>query len=480
MRRPLLFVLALLCALTVQAAPPAGWSTGPAAANTAAALAPGTPVSLLIPAPLAAQVQGPTAFFYFSPTCPHCQHAMPEVNALAALPGLRWVGIAVGGTDPTVLADFARRFGATFPLVVDETRGFARAVGARSTPSVYLLRPSPPGATPPNVALLDDGAPVEIFEAFAPFSRGAGGLLRLRLHPAEPFADFAPGVYQGMRTCMACHTEEARSWALTHHSVAWRTLWSRQRTEDAACVPCHVTGYGAPGGFVPGDLTSPLVDVTCESCHGPGGPHAGVAHPPATDSCVGCHNKEHSVAFTVEKGLPFIDHWMAAGLPDADLEARVRALSTGEAPRPLLAFPDGPTVGDAACASCHAAAAAAHPKGPHGDTLASLSRPARKDPACLTCHASPTVHQAMRSAAPTASDFRPGGVGCESCHGPGGAHVAAPSAENIVGLGKSCPECVIEGICTSCHTPQWDPGWSLGPRLDAVRATHGAAAPAGR
>ena len=60
------------------------------------------------------------------------------------------------------------------------------------------------------------------------------------------------------------------------------------------------------------------------------------------------------------------------------------------------------------------------------------------------------------------------GVGCESCHGPGGAHAAAPSATNIVGLGESCPECVIEAICTSCHTEQWDPDWELKARLGAI------------
>ena len=61
------------------------------------------------------------------------------------------------------------------------------------------------------------------------------------------------------------------------------------------------------------------------------------------------------------------------------------------------------------------------------------------------------------------------GVGCEACHGPGGAHVKEPTKDNIVGLGSSCPECVIEAICTSCHTPKWDASWDLQTRMRALQ-----------
>ena len=59
-------------------------------------------------------------------------------------------------------------------------------------------------------------------------------------------------------------------------------------------------------------------------------------------------------------------------------------------------------------------------------------------------------------------------VGCESCHGPGAVHASEPRKDNIVGLSGSCPECVIEAICTSCHTPEWDPEWNLSERLEAL------------
>ena len=42
-----------------------------------------------------------------------------------------------------------------------------------------------------------------------------------------------------------------------------------------------------------------------------------------------------------------------------------------------------------------------------------------------------------------------------------------------MGLGKSCPVCVTEAICTSCHTPKWDKDWELEPEL--ARISHGTA-----
>ncbi len=41
-------------------------------------------------------------------------------------------------------------------------------------------------------------------------------------------------------------------------------------------------------------------------------------------------------------------------------------------------------------------------------------------------------------------------VGCESCHGPGGAHAAAPSRGNIVNP-KRLPKDRAEEVCASCH-----------------------------
>jgi hypothetical protein len=286
----------------------------------------------------------------------------------------------------------------------------------------------------------------------------------MRLDPSRPFAAFLPGKYQGEQVCSACHTDEARSLQLTHHSLAYRTLYTRDRAQDLQCVGCHVTGYEMETGFVVGDHSSPLINVTCESCHSSGGPHDGL-RVDAREQCVGCHDAEHSIDFSVAKGLPHIDHYLANHLDEAALRAKLQALRDGQAPRPLLAFPEGEHVGAAACRSCHADTYKSWKKSPHRKAMKSLGPGEADQVGCVRCHASPTAS----GPEPTTLDgyLSDEGVGCESCHGPGADHLADPRAGTILGLGESCAECVIEEVCTSCHTDSWDPGWHLRTRLAA-------------
>lgn len=446
-----------------------GWAEGTPAVGTADALKPNEPVGLLVPAPIAAKVTGPTLLFYYSPTCPHCQAVMPEINQLReVLPELTFIGIPTGSATPEQIQGFVETYGADFEMVQDLDRGFAQSVGARSTPTVYIARPNQEGEAPVNAAFVSTGAPITLLEAYTPFGRGMGAILAMRMHPEDPFKAFQTG-FQGDRVCSACHQEEALSWAMTHHSVAYRTLYVKDRAQDLECVGCHVTGLDQPGGFVAGDHGSPLKDVTCEACHGAAGPHDGEKDD-AMAACVGCHDAEHSIAFNVQKGLPLIDHYQANEMSEDELRARVQALAKGEAEKPLLAFPPGPTVGSQACAECHKDQHKWGRKDAHAGAMQSLAAEGADDPACVRCHATPTaLSEAGLPADTSLAGFRTDeGVGCESCHGPGAGHVAAPSKSNIVGLGDSCPECVIEAVCTSCHVPRWDPGWDLDKRLSAI------------
>jgi hypothetical protein len=258
---------------------------------------------------------------------------------------------------------------------------------------------------------------------------------------------------------------------LTHHSVAWETLLAKDADRRDECNGCHVTGKGN-GGWE--HERSALVDVGCESCHGPGGPHDGRSDDPRA-SCVVCHDKKHSIAFTVEKGIPHLDHFRSAGMSEAAFLEAFRSLHTGQKERPLLAFQEGPHVGTQTCVGCHPTEHAWWKQDKHANAMASLSgltpegRPARDEAACVRCHASPKTHGIAQQVA--ISSFVPAeGVGCESCHGPGGAHVAAGGGkDNIEGLGDDCPVCVLEALCTSCHTAIWDPGWNLDLRLNQIR-----------
>jgi len=477
-----------------------GWSTGIVAANMSAALAPTTPVQVALPEAVAKLVKGPTAILYFSPTCPHCMAAMPELNALAKLqPDLSLVGVAVGSAQADDLAAFEHDYQVHFPVVVDTDHAYAWATGARGTPSLLLVEPAPPGTPPTSGDEVAAGRRVvTVTEAFMPYGRGTAPIIALRRNalgarkgpdgaplPADPFRDFSG--YQGTRVCAACHADEAASWAITHHAGAYMSLYTKDRAMDEDCVRCHVVGMGsggfpaddarARGGFQLGDHSSPLADVGCEACHGPSGPHDGdpaatAAGGDATAACAGCHDAEHSVAFTVDKAAPFIDHFASVGMSQDELRDRLDELAAGTAPRPMLAFPQGETVGEAACRSCHKAEHKDWSHHPHAQAMTSLGEDAGRVE-CATCHATAARYGGLGTAPATLADLRTDeGVGCEACHGPGAAHAADPRLDNILRLGKTCPECVLEGMCTSCHSPQWDANWDMATRLQALSTGH--------
>ncbi|MBW1881789.1 MAG: hypothetical protein JRJ84_25815 [Deltaproteobacteria bacterium] len=196
----------------------------------------------------------------------------------------------------------------------------------------------------------------------------------------------------------------------------------------------------------------------------------------ATESCSGCHDPKHAIAFSYAKGLPHIDHFRSNGMDDQTWYERRRKLVDGTLPHDLLAFDEGAQVGAAACASCHEAQHTAWKGSAHASAMATLATEearahaadAPTNVACVRCHAT-----ADASGPPPSelSRFRlEDGVGCESCHGPGEAHVAAEGGVgNIEALGDDCPVCVLEALCTRCHTAEWDPDWDLSQRMEQVR-----------
>ena len=462
----LLLLTASLClAVGAWAAVP-GWTAGIVAEGTGGALSIIEPIPAPIPSFVASQVEGRTHLFYFSPTCPHCKNVMPEVNGLATAEGARWIGIASSMASVEDLAVFNAEHSPSFPVLRDEDSAFARAVGARSTPIVYVVAPPSTAQDAPP----EGQAWVDVLEVYAPFRAGSGAVLEMRSHPTTPFAGWDG--YQGDTVCGACHITELQSWVLTPHSIAYRTLFLQDRHEDTACVGCHVTGMGEPGGFELAHPHSAQARVSCEACHGPGGPHDGTPTL-ASSTCEGCHDAEHSIAFSVAKGLPHIDHFLVNALDPDAARTRLQSLADGTLDRPLLAFPEGPTSGAATCKDCHKAEHKAWSKGPHAQAMATLAtakdgqgHPATGAVSCVTCH---STGMASGPAGLSIEAFRiDESVGCESCHGPGAAHIASPGRDNIIGLGKSCPECIIEAVCTTCHVQEWDPDWDLQTRLRAL------------
>lgn len=463
---------------------PRGWTAGTKAAGAPMVLAgPQERPVIAFPKAVLDAVSRPTLLFYFSPTCPHCRRVAGEIEALSkelAAVGAQVVGVASGSSSEAELLEFRATYAIDFPILVDRDHAIQAAMGAQATPSAMLVRPPPDprstgsSASRPAVStsssasrpVVSDKGKLEAVDVWYPYVPGWDALVLGRV-TGDAFAPYTPGRYVGTNACSACHTQEHRSWLLTLHSVAWRTLARDGKDRDPACTPCHVIGASAPGGWTPALGDTRLVDVGCEACHGPGGPHDGQAADPRA-ACAGCHDEKHAIGFTVERGVPLIDHYAANALDEAAFDAVRRKLYAGEVPQELVAFPIGNNVGSGKCIECHPAEHAWWSGDGHANAMAQLAAEGSADPACVRCHAT-----ARRSGPPptTIDGFdRMGGVGCESCHGPGEAHVAAKGGtSNIQGLGDSCPVCVIDAVCTSCHTPQWSPDWKLEDRLRAVR-----------
>jgi hypothetical protein len=119
-----------------------------------------------------------------------------------------------------------------------------------------------------------------------------------------PPAKGKPG-YAGIEACNDCHEEAVAFWKTTVHAGAYETLVEDNKQFDLSCVSCHVTGFREPGGSEVVENAG-LVDVQCETCHGPsslhvedGGEKAGLTklEAPAELCATTCHTPEHSDTF---------------------------------------------------------------------------------------------------------------------------------------------------------------------------------------
>src|SRR3954469_3980286 len=91
-----------------------------------------------------ARKQGPVALAFFKISCPVCQMAFPYFERLhQAYRGknVRVVGISQDSAADT--AAFAKRFGITFPLALDDTKKYpaSNAYGLTNVPTLFLVAP---------------------------------------------------------------------------------------------------------------------------------------------------------------------------------------------------------------------------------------------------------------------------------------------------------------------------------------------------
>lgn len=165
-------------------------------------------------------------------------------------------------------------------------------------------------------------------------SLGYAGLgLRAVPHPQKKLM----GGFVGSEKCEACHEESYRVWKKSGHARAYHTLASLipPRNFDPECIACHVIGWHPQeyfpyeGGFNTLETTPKLIDVGCESCHGPGASHVAAEQTDNNEKlqstlrkamvvtkeeahqrmCLSCHDGDNSPDFKFETYWPHVEHY---------------------------------------------------------------------------------------------------------------------------------------------------------------------------
>lgn len=156
----------------------------------------------------------------------------------------------------------------------------------------------------------------------------------LGVNPARSPQAEVLGKYVGSQKCRSCHEEAYRTWAKSRHAVAWNSLKETAnppRDFDPECISCHVVGWDSLhhfpyiDGYSSEKKTPELLNVGCESCHGPGEHHmsAEIGDNETLQEkirkamrlganvekvCIQCHDGDNSPSFDFDKYYPLVDH----------------------------------------------------------------------------------------------------------------------------------------------------------------------------
>jgi peroxiredoxin len=407
---------------------------------------------------------------FFLHTCPHCHELLTFLKTqLEALPEEHrplLVGLEVTGKTFAVRSELERLGLDYFPVIFDDDGKIAADYGVfGGVPDTFLIDASG------RIAWRMQGWQPKTDEP----------LLRMRLASIGggkvPMLLAAEG-YSGNEVCGVCHVAEHDTWLITRHASAYDTLVEHGSDADGECVGCHVVGFGKPGGFEISPRVAALENVGCESCHGRGGPHLSpgfVADGDYSTACVTCHDAKHSLGFEYATFVPRISHAANAKILALPAAERDRILEERGAARKQVLPGSAAHVGSDACQECHPAEYKTWLKSGHAHAVASLVKPGKQeDAACLKCHTTGFGRDGGFPSTGTPDAYPDlARVGCESCHGPGGDHVAEGSTKlgSILSLGDKCDSCVILQICGSCHDEANDPGFEFEvvDKIDAIR-----------
>ena len=397
---------------------------------------------------------------FFSPTCPHCHTALEFVQRLSKELGrddLRVVAVSVQNRK-YVIDDMRTRLGLALTIYVDPKDEIFKTYAH-------------PGTVPDTLILDRESRVIARHTGMAPRLEALMTMqIRQALGVENPILLDAKG-YSGAEFCAVCHSAQHDTWSLTNHAYAFNTLAEHGSARDAECVGCHTAGFGSDGGYDLEARPRHLEGVQCENCHGRGGPHQSpkFASKGFEAACADCHTPDHSLRFVFGERLPMVSHAANARFANLDVAER-RALLERRDKRERQLFDRGDFVGSQACAECHQSEHVLWTKSAHASAFATLREKSQHENTdCQRCH---TTGYDQDGGFPHGGDALLG-VGCESCHGPGGNHVAdgARREGSILALTDKCDSCVVMQICGSCHDEANDPGFEfeLFDKIDAIR-----------
>lgn len=401
---------------------------------------------------------------FFLPTCPHCHELLKFVDGLRsrlAHPDLTILPVSIQNRR-FLIENMVAEQSIQLAMYTDPDRETQKAYDHRlGVPDTLVIDREG------RITARHRGAEARVEALVTMAVRQALGVPNPLLLPQTG--------YSGDDLCQVCHQSQHATWALTNHAYAFESLVEHGADRDPECLACHTVGWGETGGYSPETPYDHLQGVGCESCHGRGGPHQSATFLAQGYEavCATCHTEKHSLNFVFADRLPEVSHAANQRFATLSLEER-RALLERRDRRERTLFAKADFTGSDSCASCHAAEHAVWARGPHARAFASLeAKGDQHRDECARCHSTGFGEPGgYPDGGPALA-----GVGCESCHGPGGNHAGetAPRPGTILGLADKCDSCVILQICGSCHDQEWDPNFEfeLESKLAVIR--HGTA-----
>ncbi len=85
---------------------------------------------------------GPVVLAFFKVSCPTCQYAFPYLERLYKAYGNKGITlVGVSQNDPKDTAAFAKQFGVTFPILLDDTNRYpvSNAYGLTNVPTMFWI-----------------------------------------------------------------------------------------------------------------------------------------------------------------------------------------------------------------------------------------------------------------------------------------------------------------------------------------------------